>query len=209
MKIIERLSWILGFPAGYSLFQQLVGGNSSWQTVLHEYVRPLPGEKILDLGCGPGAILNFLPAVNYTGFDIDEEYIRSAKERFGTKGRFLCGNPGLAEIESERETFDVVMSIGVLHHVDDADAAKLLALACSALRPGGRLITYDGCYTPNQSRIAKWLLSRDRGKFVRAPEEYIRLASVHFSKVEPSIRHDLLRVPYTHLIMRCSDGASV
>jgi hypothetical protein len=47
------------------------------------------------------------------------------------------------------------------------------------------------------------MLAKDRGKFVRTRDEYLRLASTRFSKVEPHLRHDLLRVPYTHLIMRC------
>ena len=48
-----------------------------------------------------------------------------------------------------------------------------------------------------------WLLARDRGKFVRTREDYLRLASAHFVKVETHLRHDLLRLPYTHLTMRC------
>jgi len=205
MKIIERLSSLLSLPAGYRLFQRMVGGESAWKTYLAEYVKPAPGEKILDIGCGPADVLDCLPAVNYTGLDISPEYICAAKERFGSRGRFCCGDVGLAAIEGEQGSFDLVLSIGVLHHLDDAQAAKLFALARRVLRPAGRLVTYDGCYVSGQSRVARWLLAKDRGKFVRTREEYLRLASAHFSKVEPHLRHDLLRMPYTHLIMRCSD----
>ena len=204
MKIIESLSQILGFPAGYRLFRWTVGGDFSTKTYLAEFVRPVAGEKVLDIGCGPGDILNYLPAVNYTGLDISPEYINAAEKRFGSKGRFCCGDVGLATIEGEHGTFDLVMAIGVVHHLDDAQAAKLFELARRALRPTGRLVTYDGCYVPQQSGIARWLLSKDRGKFVRPREEYLRLAAAHFSKVEPHLRNDLLRIPYTHLIMRCS-----
>jgi hypothetical protein len=38
-----------------------------------------------------------------------------------------------------------------------------------------------------------------------AREDSLRLALARFSKVKPHLRHDLLRVPYTHLIMRCFD----
>ena len=107
-------------------------------------------------------------------------------------------------MEGEQGTFDLVMAIGVIHHLNDAQAAKLFELARRVLRPGGRLVTFDGCYVPRQSRIARWMLAHDRGRFVRTQEEYLRLASAHFSKVESQIRHDLLRIPYTHLILRCS-----
>jgi len=53
--------------------------------------------------------------------------------------------------------------------------------------------------------VARWMLAHDRGKFVRARAEYERLASAAFSKVEGHLRHDLLHIPYTHLIMRCAN----
>jgi cyclopropane fatty-acyl-phospholipid synthase-like methyltransferase len=207
MKMIERLSLALSLPAGYRLFGRMVGGIAAWKTYLAEYVKPAPGNKILDIGCGPADVLNYLPAVNYLGLDLSAEYINSAKQRFGNRGRFRCGDVGLASIEGEEGTFDRVMAIGVIHHLDDAQAARLFELARLALRPNGRLITYDGCYVPRQSFIARWMLDRDRGKFVRAREEYLRLASARFSKVESHLRHDLLRIPYTHLIMCCFNPA--
>ena len=203
MNFVNKLSPVLGLPAVYRFFWRLIGGKSSSRIYLAEYVKPVPGEKILDLGCGPANVLNYLPEVNYTGLDISPEYIRSAKQRFGSRGRFLCGDVGLAPIAEEPGTFDLVLATGVIHHLNDAQAARLFDLARRALRPAGRLITFDGCYVPRQSRVARWLLAGDRGKFVRRQEDYLRLASACFTKVEPHLRHDLLRVPYTHLILRC------
>jgi len=91
----------------------------------------------------------------------------------------------------------------VVHHLDDAGAARLFQFAQRALRPGGRLITLDGCYVPGQSAVARWLLDHDRGKFVRDAAAYRQLASGEFSRVETHLRPDLLRIPYTHLIIRC------
>jgi SAM-dependent methyltransferase len=203
MKIIDRLSSILSVPAAYRLFTRIVGGDV-WRTYLAEYVKPVAGEKVLDIGCGPADILTCLPEVDYTGLDISPEYIAAAKQRFGDRGRFWCGDVGLADLEREKGTFSLVLATGVIHHLDDERALKVFELARLALRQDGRLITYDGCYVPGQSKAARWLLSRDRGKFVRTREAYLRLASVRFPKVEAHLRHDLLRIPYTHLITRCS-----
>jgi cyclopropane fatty-acyl-phospholipid synthase-like methyltransferase len=170
-----------------------------------EYVQPKPGNKVLDIGCGPGDILPFLPGVDYMGLDISSEYIEAAKKRFGSAGRFYCVDVGMTDLKGEQGRFDLVLATGVLHHLDDERAGQLFELARSALRSGGRLITYDGCYVPEQSRLARWMLSRDRGKYVRSREEYLRLASRSFARVESHVRHDLLRIPYTHLIMYCSD----
>ncbi|HWX19869.1 MAG TPA: class I SAM-dependent methyltransferase [Candidatus Binatia bacterium] len=205
MNFIHQLSRVLGCPAGYKLFTRIVGGESAWRRYLSDYVKPVSGDKVLDIGCGPADILEYLPQVDYTGLDLSPAYIASARKRFGSKGRFLCNDVGLATLEREHGTFSLVMATGVLHHLDDERAAKLFGLAHRALRPGGRLITYDGCYVRDQSRIARWMLSNDRGKFVRTMPEYLRLASALFPRIEPCLRHDLLRIPYTHLIMRCSD----
>jgi cyclopropane fatty-acyl-phospholipid synthase-like methyltransferase len=203
MSIFGGLSSLLSCAAVYRCFGHVVRGNAS-TIYLSEYVKPIAGEKVLDIGCGPADILKSMPDVHYTGFDINRDYIASAQKRFGNKGRFFCDDVGMINIEQELGTFDLVMAIGVVHHLNDAQAQQLFQLARTALRPEGRMITFDGCYVSGQSKITAWLLSRDRGKFVRAQTEYVRLASASFSKVEAHVRHDLLRIPYTHLIMRCS-----
>lgn len=205
MKILNSASKILSLPSAYRLFRRLVGGEGACQAYLNEYVRPRAGEKVLDIGCGPADMLSHLSGVDYLGLDISPEYIEAARKRFGTRGRFYCGDVGLATIEKERGTFSLAMAIGVLHHLDSETAAKLFSLARLALRPGGRLVTYDGCFAPKQSGIARWMLNHDRGKFVRTRSEYEKLASFCFSKVDSDLRHDLLNIPYTHLIMRCSN----
>lgn len=205
MKMVERLSSVLALPAAYRFFTTVVGADNAWKTYLNEYVKAAPGDNILDIGCGPAVVLEYLADVDYTGLDISPEYIASAKKRYGSRGRFLCGDVGMAALEEERGTFDLVLATGVVHHLDDERATRLFELASQVLRPTGRLVTYDGCLVAGQSPIARWLLSRDRGHFIRTREQYLRLASARFSKVQPVLRHDLLRVPYTHLIMRCSN----
>jgi SAM-dependent methyltransferase len=205
MKILEKLAPILNLPAGYRLLRGVVGGGKLWRTYLDEYVKPVPGEKVLDVGCGPADVLSYLPDVEYTGVDFSQEYIDSAKARFGSRGRFWCSDVSGVELEKERGTFDLAMATGVVHHLDDQQAMDLFSLVRLALRPHGRLITFDGCYVPGQSKMARWTLGNDRGKFVRTRSEYERLASAQFSNVKCHLRHDLLRIPYTHLIMRCSN----
>lgn len=207
MTVLERLSRALDLPVAYRYFRRIVGGESSTQTYLNQYVKPAHGNKVLDIGCGPADMLSYLPAVAYTGFDVNPAYIEAARNRFGSRGRFLCGDVSLTTLEGEEGTFDLVLALGVIHHLNDARADRLFALARRMLRPEGALVTYDGCLLSDQPAIARWLLAHDRGKFVRCLDGYLRLASVHFSSVESHLRDDLLRVPYTHLIMRCCNGA--
>jgi SAM-dependent methyltransferase len=204
MKPPDGFYSLLTLPSVYRLFDSFVRGGN-WHIYISEYVRPVPGEKVLDIGCGPGDILENLPAVDYLGFDINPGYVEAARKRFGNRGRFFCGDVGLTAIDQEAGSFDLVLATGVLHHLDDDRAVSLFNLARRALKPGARLITYDGCYVTGQSKLARFVVSRDRGQYVRESAEYARLAAQVFPRVKSSVRHDLLRIPYTHLILQCSN----
>ena len=200
-----KLKSILEQPFIYKLFSATVGAHHSISTFVNEYVRPVSGERILDIGCGPGKILDHLPQVDYFGFDFSPSYIESATRLYGHRGQFFCQRVSEAKVFLEHpQSFDIVLAVGVLHHLDDAEAMQLFDIAKRALKKGGRLVTYDGCYLRDQSRAAKYLLSRDRGQFVRDKQGYTGLARSSFDDVRAFIRDDLLRIPYTHIIMVCT-----
>ncbi|MBI2754625.1 MAG: class I SAM-dependent methyltransferase, partial [Betaproteobacteria bacterium] len=152
---------------------------------------------------GTGDILEFLPPVHYVGYDISQDYIDRARRLFGHRAEFHCR--ALADdLPVATDSFDVVIAHGLLHHLNDGDARTLFRLARRALRPGGRLVTYDGCFAHGQSAAAWLILSLDRGRHVREPASYEALARTEFEQVRSVVRHDLIRIPYTHIIMECS-----
>lgn len=187
----------------YSLFRRLVGRGSARAVYAREHLRAQPGERVLDLGCGTGDILEYLPAVAYVGYDISLRYIELARTRFSGRGEFHCRAVD-DSLPIAAGSFDLVIAHGVLHHLDDAGARSLLRVGHRALRVGGRLVSFDGCFTGDQSPAARLLLSLDRGRHVRVRAAYEGLARAEFGQVRSFIRHDLLRIPYTHLIMECS-----
>lgn len=193
---------LLAVPGAYRLLGKVVGLGKDRSVYAREHVRAKKGDRVLDIGCGPAEILGWMPEVDYVGFDMSPEYIGAAQKRWGDRGRFYCKRVSEESLDEHRD-FDVVVATGVLHHLDDAEAEKLFRLAHAALVPGGRLITLDGCWAPGQSRIAKLLLSRDRGQHVRQKDAYVELASRVFPRVLPTVREDLLAVPYTLLVMEC------
>lgn len=202
---------ILAHAGVYEAFQRLVGAERERRLYVERYVRPQEGDRVLDVGCGPADILDALPSVTYVGFDMSRDYIQSARRKYGARGEFEVGTVNEAMI-GKHNGFDLVLANGVLHHLPDKDATALFTLAKAALKPGGRLVTFDGCYVESQSSIARFLLKKDRGEHVRDKESYLSLAAGVFSDVIASVTDDLLRVPYTHLIMECrrersSDGS--
>lgn len=200
--MIQYLRPILARPAVYRLWGNLIGGSASAKVLVNEYIRPRAGARILEIGCGPGTILGYLPPSDYLGFDLSPEYIAMARRRF-PEAQFVCERVSRFSL-AEEQSFDVVLALGIVHHLDDAEARQLFQIAFDALRPGGRLVTFDGVWAEGQSPIARWFLARDRGEHVRSQQEYMGIASRVFSNVKPSVRHDLLRVPYSHLILECT-----
>jgi hypothetical protein len=57
---------------------------------------------------------------------------------------------------------------------------------------------------PGQAWGARLLLALDRGRHVRDQAGYEALAHSAFDHVESGLRHDLVRLPYTHLVMECT-----
>lgn len=194
---------VLSTPTVYTAFQNLMGARQGWVDFVGEFVRPVPGMKLLDLGCGPGDLLDHLPVtVDYWGVDISETYIRHAQVKFGKRGNFACKlltHEDLARLPR----FDVVVASGVLHHMEDNMAKAYVRLAYAALRSrGGRLVTIDPCWAPNQNPVARFLISRDRGQNVRDAEAYEHLAASSFSTRKITVRHKAW-IPYTHCFMEC------
>lgn len=196
---------LLSRPWMYGAFKRLMVSRSQMERYVREHIRPEAGAKILDIGCGLGDILSYLPdSTDYVGFDANPDYIRRAQAfHAGRKATFRCQYVHEATLESPGE-WDLVLANGVLHHLEDSEARTLFTIARTALRPGGRLITLDGVYDPGQSSIARWLISRDRGRFVRRRAEYEALARESFQQIRSSIEHRLLRFPYTHLVLECT-----
>ncbi len=77
----------------YDLFQWLVGAHRSRKKVIEQFARPDEGMKILDIGCGSGKIIEYLPGtVQYYGFDYNKNYIDHANRKYGSRGTFIWSN---------------------------------------------------------------------------------------------------------------------
>ncbi|HKD03855.1 MAG TPA: class I SAM-dependent methyltransferase [Terriglobales bacterium] len=199
--MIRTIRSVLAVPQAYQVFWNVIGAPARSRTLVSEYIRPRATDRILEIGCGPGTIVPYLPACEYVGFDASAEYIEQARRRF-PQAQFVCERVSEYTLP-QRAYFDRVLALGIVHHLDDAEALQLFQIAEQALKPGGKLVTLDGVWTGRQSAAARALLARDRGEFVRSEEGYVRLASRVFDNVKASIRHDLLRIPYTHIILEC------
>jgi SAM-dependent methyltransferase len=193
---------ILSSPTVYELWSRLVGGERGRRTIVRDYVRPHPGARVLDLGCGPGELVDHLGAVRYVGIDVSDRYIARARHAFGDRAEFRVGDA--TRLDDDLRDFDLVLAFGVIHHLDDDGALRLLSVAKAALRRGGRFVSVDPAAVSDDRTLARMLVSWDRGENVRAPDGYKRLADSGFDDVRCEVRRDLLHIPYTHCVLECS-----
>ena len=106
-----------------------------------EKLTPVPGERILDLGCGDGSLTERLleRGAIVVGVDASPEMVAAARSR-GIDARVM---------DATRLTFDgafdAVFSNAVLHWIHDQDA--VLAGVSRALVPGGRFVAEFGGFT--------------------------------------------------------------
>ncbi|NWF39431.1 class I SAM-dependent methyltransferase [Mariprofundus sp. NF] len=200
-QITSGIRSILSHPAIYNFTQNFLGVRKARRLLVRDFFPKDKGLRILDIGCGTAEILEFLPEdIHYVGFDASPEYIEQARSRFGHRGKFFADLVNSAHLDHLGK-FDVVLAFGVLHHLDDPEASTLFDIAAQALDQDGQVITVDPCFAPGQSSIAHWLIAHDRGQDVRDEKGYTELASAHFGDISSTLRHDLLRVPYTYQIM--------
>lgn len=206
MQDDRRLKRILTLSWAYKLFQSMVGSKQSKRWISSHFWRVQAGQKVVDIGCGPGNTAHYLPAgVKYVGFDISEEYIANAREQFAgdPDKTFIAGvaEDFVADLPEQMKDADLVMINGVLHHLEDSEAITALTLARQALATNGRLICLEGCFLVKQAPIPRWLLRRDRGQNVRSEPEWKTLVAQVFNTFETYILTGLLHIPYTHIII--------
>lgn len=108
------------------------------------------GKRFLDVGCGIGRN-SYWPmsygAASCLSIDVDERTLAAARANLAEYDTAVVENRSAYEID-EYDTFDIAMSIGVIHHLDDQPAA--VRQMRQAIRPGGTVLLWLYGYENNQ-----------------------------------------------------------
>lgn len=192
---------LLTNPLVYETFHHLIGARRWMRRFARDVIQARSGERVLDIGCGPGALLHYLPGTNYIGLDRNAAYIERARHEFGSRGTFICDDvSNLAQ--HAISPVDVAVAIGLLHHLDDNLALNLLRAVARTLKPTGRLITVDPCFHPDQSALQRFVVRHDRGMHVRRFERYAELCENVFASPKADFEHADFPFPYSICILR-------
>ena len=196
----------------YSWFQSVVGAGRTRRWLATNAWKCTGDEMVVDIGCGTGDMLEQLPpGIRYVGIDISAAYIERARKRFGARGRFLVGTAEtvLEDAGSELLGADLVVCNGLLHHLDDREVIGVLQLAAAVLRPNGRFVAFEPTYLQHQPSLARWIMGQDRGRNIRTDAEWRELVLRVFPDATARILTGLLRLPYTHVLLEGTTGATL
>lgn len=106
---------------------------------------PHPSGRLLDVGCGTGALLGALarayPRAVLSGIDPVPDMLSIARKRLPASVDLRDG--WAEEIPCPSDCFDAVLSSNVFHYIRQPETA--LKEMSRALRPGGQLVITDWC----------------------------------------------------------------
>jgi ubiquinone/menaquinone biosynthesis C-methylase UbiE len=142
--------------AGFGLYASLRGKFVVWAELL-DGLRLRGNERILDLGCGRGAVLlmaaQLVPAGRAVGVDIWRKQDQSGNAAEATRqnavaegvaDRIELRTANMTALPFADDSFDVVVSSIAIHNIKgDGGRDRAIDEAIRVLRPGGRLIIVD------------------------------------------------------------------
>ena len=131
------------------------GNFQSNREFLKPFLAELRKSRVLEIGCGNGSMTGYLKSlgVNIVGIDMNKEYIKNAKKRFGEENFKLMKGE---DLEFEDNTFDIVLSFDLLEHIPDI---------VEHLKEVKRVLKEDGEYlfqTPNRYTSIPFSMYKDR-----------------------------------------------
>jgi SAM-dependent methyltransferase len=160
------------------------------------------GARFLDAGCGIGRNSHWAVqegAVAGVALDVDERSLAVARENLKPHATIEVRHQSIYEI-TEENAFDIVFSIGVIHHLAKPDAA--LARMIRAAKPGGRVLMW--VYgAENMGWLTRYFDPARRIVFSRLPLRLVYHLSLYpTAALWLALRLGLSRIEYYRLLRR-------
>jgi 2-polyprenyl-3-methyl-5-hydroxy-6-metoxy-1,4-benzoquinol methylase len=126
--------------------------------------------SMLEVGCGAGFSAEYIRGQydEYCGLDYSEELIRFAKA-YHRSEKIEFFNANLKDFKTDRK-FDVILLIGVLHHLKDSSA--MMQYMVDLLKPGGWIVANEPQAGNPMIRLARALRKKTDPQYSSDQQEF-------------------------------------
>src|SRR5262245_55493090 len=148
----RTIRWARLYDAGTTLLS--FGRIATLRRKTVDLANIAPGERVLDVGCGPGRLAILAAALAgptgaVCGIDPSPEMVEVARRNAARTDIVVRFEVGVIEaLPFPDGDFDVVLSSLMLHHLPDALKRRGLAEVRRTLKPAGRVVAVDFGATP-------------------------------------------------------------
>lgn len=188
----------------YLFIQKIMGGKNAREKIIRKN-NIKKNCTILDIGCGPAYVLDFLKnkSLKYYGYDTEMNHIDYAKKKYLNKNHFFfCKRFNKIQI-NKLPKFDYVFLFGIIHHLNNKEFKEIIFLIKKILKNKGKLIILDNILIKKQNIIAKILIKLDKGNYIRNLSDYKVLLKKNFKNFSYNIIKQKF-IPYTWFTAICS-----
>lgn len=163
--MFDRLQYFLPY-----LFIRILSFNYfAVRKIISNVLRTQKYKSVLDFGCGIGILAPLFSPKRYLGFDIDARAIAYAKNKY-PEYSFQVSDATKLRLHKK---FDLIVVVGVLHHLNDREVRSALGIMKLLLASKGKAIIIEA--TPPIYRwniFGHFLRTLDKGNYVRTIESY-------------------------------------
>lgn len=162
-RTYSAIDQLFEHPVVFNAYQALADGGKG--RAIRRFLADRKYGSVVDIGCGTGNWARLFDA-DYMGVDNSPSFIEGCRRRY-------AGDPRKEFVQADASTlgldrhFDLAMMISVLHHLPDAEVAKLLNWLADV---ADQLFVLD-LYPVRGNPVSRWLYRMDRGNYIREPEQ--------------------------------------
>lgn len=156
----ETIDW----PSWYDILVKVVllGKEQQFRESVVDLAKIQSGETVMDVGCGTGTFAIIArqradPSAKIYATDASPEMIEQARQKAAQAGVTVDFRVEPVEaLNFPDDSFDVVMSNFMLHHLPDDLKSRAFAEILRVLKPGGRMLAVD--FEPPKGLIGRAIL---------------------------------------------------
>ena len=178
----------------YRFLQSLIL-KKSFSEDLIKLIKKHKVSEIIDIGSADSPILEYMnDTYSYHGYELNSYFTNKLKFKYKNNNKFHFYNKGVDEIDFKKFDPDksIIILIGLFHHIEDTQIYRFINKTKNF-----KIFAIDAVKLPGQKNITKFLMSLDKGNYIRQLDGYKKIL-LNFDFLITKNRY--LRFSYDHLI---------